>query len=348
MSNFILTGMASAHTIGEITEKAKGQAHMVIFDLEWNRGYDKNPLNEVLQIGAVKLEHLGGPVLDVFDAYIRPRVHGRFDVGASALPELKAYRSRGRSFGGAMDAFRAWCAGETVFASWGTGDLDTLKENCDYWHVPFLEVEKVYDLQVCFAHMLGTDQSIALWRAVDYCGIPDTFTYHNARNDALYTALVGAWLTPEALAYVPPTKEEKLALKFCAEPFPRQSKRRVGPQPTPEQVLDAREGRKPPCPHCGKSGVVNRWSTAGKRLGQGQYFGVFTCPVHGRFLCRLTLTQQADGAWSGRRSVPALTPDLLREYAAALKGHTHQCRGGGRRHRYRRRPAKECPSPAAS
>lgn len=322
---------------------------MVIFDLEWNRGYDKNPLNEVLQIGAVKVEYLGGPVLDVFDACIRPQVHRNFDVGASALPELKVYRTRGRSFGGAMDAFRAWCAGETVFASWGGGDLDILRENCDYWHVQFLEVEKVYDIQTAFAHMLGTDQSIALWRAVDYCGIPDTFTYHNARNDALYTALVGAWLTPEALAYVPPTKEEKLALKFCAVPFPRQSKRRVGPQPTPEQVLNARESRRPACPLCGRAGAVNRWSTAGKKLDQGQYFGVFACPVHGRFLCRLTLTRQTDETWSGRRSVPALTPELLREYAAALKGHTHQCRGGGRRrHGYRRPTGKECPPPAVS
>lgn len=178
--------------------------------------------------------------------------------------------------------------------------------------------------------------------------MPDTFTFHNARNDALYTALVGAWLTPEALAYVPPTKEERLAQKFCAAPFPRQSKRRVGSQPTPEQVLDAREGRRPPCPLCGRQGAVNRWSTAGKKLGQGQYFGVFTCPVHGRFLCRLTVTQQADGTWSGRRSVPALTPELLREYAAALQGQTRQCRGGGRRHGRRRRATGECPVPGAS
>ena len=309
---------------------------MVIFDLEWNRGYDKNPLNEVLQIGAVRVERLGGPVLDVFDAYIRPRVHRSFDVGASTLPELKAYKSRGSSFGGVMDAFRAWCTGERVFASWGAGDLDILKENCDYWHVEFLEVEKVYDLQTAFAHMLGADQSIALWRAAAYCGVPDTFTFHNARNDALYTALVGECLTSEALAYVPPTKEERLAQKFCAQPFPRQPRQRIGAQPTPEQVLDARGGRRPPCPLCGRPGTISRWHTVGRKLGEGQYFGVFTCPVHGRFLCRLTLSQHADGTWSGRRAVPDLTPELLREYVAALQGESYVCRSGGRRRRRRR------------
>lgn len=312
---------------------------MVIFDLEWNRGYDKNPLNEILQIGAVRVERLGGPVLDVFDAYIRPRVHRRFDVGASALPELREYKSRGRSFGGAMDDFRAWCAGETVFASWGMGDLDILKENCTYWHVDFLPVEKVYDFQTAFAHMLGAEQSIALWRAAAYCRVPDSFTFHNARNDALYTALVGEWLTPEALAYVPPTKEEKLAQKFCNLPFPRQPRRKVGPQPTPEQALNSREARKVPCPLCGKAGMVNLWYTTSRHdTPQRQYFGIFACPVHGRLLCRLTLVRTAEGAWSGRRTVPALTPELLKEYAAAARGEVHHCHGGKRRRR-RRDPA---------
>ena len=91
---------------------------MVIFDLEWNRGYDKNPLNEILQIGAVRVERLGGPVLDVFDAYIRPRVHRRFDVGASALPELREYKSRGRSFGGAMRS--RWTRRRRLNCQWWT------------------------------------------------------------------------------------------------------------------------------------------------------------------------------------------------------------------------------------
>ena len=200
-------------------------------------------------------------------------------------------------------------------------------------------MEKVYDFQTAFAHMLGAEQSIALWRAAAYCRVPDSFTFHNARNDALYTALVGEWLTPEALAYVPPTKEEKLAQKFCNLPFPRQPRRKVGPQPTPEQALNSREARKVPCPLCGKAGMVSLWYTTSRHdTQQRQYFGVFACPVHGRLLCRLTLVRTAEGAWSGRRTVPALTPELLKEYAAAARGEVHRCHGGKRRRR-RRDPA---------
>ena len=32
---------------------------MIVLDLEWNRGYDKKPLDEVLQIGAVRMDWAG-------------------------------------------------------------------------------------------------------------------------------------------------------------------------------------------------------------------------------------------------------------------------------------------------
>ena len=35
---------------------------MIVVDLEWNRGYDKTPLDEILQIGAVRL---GADDLDI-------------------------------------------------------------------------------------------------------------------------------------------------------------------------------------------------------------------------------------------------------------------------------------------
>ena len=43
---------------------------MIIMDLEWNRSYDKIPLEEILQIGAVRLERMGGPIVDTFSVFI--------------------------------------------------------------------------------------------------------------------------------------------------------------------------------------------------------------------------------------------------------------------------------------
>lgn len=41
---------------------------MIVLDLEWNHSYDKTN-HKILQIGAVKVDRLGGPVLDTFNCH---------------------------------------------------------------------------------------------------------------------------------------------------------------------------------------------------------------------------------------------------------------------------------------
>ena len=312
---------------------------MIVLDLEWNRGYDKKPLNEILQIGAVRVERLGGPIVDVFDAHIRPTVHKKFDQGAKKLPELKSFKQSHTRFPAAAVAFRACCGGETAFAGWGTGDVEALNENCRYWGLAPFEAGEFFDLQRAFAHAVGTGQQIALSRAAEYCRIPDIFDYHSALNDAMYTAVLGAWLTPGDLAWRPepaPPKRRRAALRLSKLPFPRQPRWKVGPVRTPMEALDARTGRTPPCPLCGRRLGVARWHFAVPKAGiPQQFYGVFSCPDHGRFLCRMTLTRREDGQWRGRGAVPPITPQLAQEYALALDGGVHVCRGPGRKRRRR-------------
>ena len=319
---------------------------MIILDLEWNRGYDKKPLNEILQIGAVRIEWVGGPIVDTFNACLRPTVHKKFDLGAKKLPELSVFKTSRQRFPGAVEAFRTWCGGDKVFAGWGTGDVEALNENCKYWGLAPFEAEEFFDFQRAFAHALGADQQIALWRAAEYCGVPDVFDYHNALNDAMYTAVLGRWLTPEDLAWRPepaPPKRRRAALKLSRLAFPRQARQRLGPVKTPEEVLDARTVRTLGCPLCGRKQGIARWHfiPPGEGRTAQQYYGVFTCPEHGRFLCRLTLSRREDGLWLGRRSVPEVTPELTREYAAALDGGVHVCKGKGRRRRRSARAGQE-------
>lgn len=318
---------------------------MIILDLEWNRGYDKTPLDEILQIGAVRLERLGGPILDTFDVYIRPAVHKKFDFGAKNLPELQASRSSELDFPAAMALFRAWCGEERVYGAWGGGDLAILDASCAYWKVPAPTMEKVLDLQTAFAYLVGTGQQIALWRAAAYCQIPDTFTFHNALNDALYTAILGGWLTREALDYVPvrAPRRRRPSLKLSPLPFSRPPRQTLGPFPSAAGALDSKKCRRPPCPICGAKGCVHQWCSAhpSEEGGPRQYLSLFSCPEHGRFLCRLTLIPLEDGTWRGRRTVPVITPELIQEYTAACQGSVHTCRGRRRRTSRRQRPQKE-------
>ena len=315
----------------QYNEKKKDhrKSDMIVFDFEWNRGYDKTPLDEILQIGAVRVDSLGGPVTDTFNVYIRPAVHKRFDPGARKLPELQASLESHVTFCSAMEAFRAWCGAETVFASWGGDDFKSLERNCEYWKVPAMRPGETYDLQKAFSYLVGTRQQVALSRAVEYCGIPDVFDFHNALNDSLYTAVVAQWLTPEVVN-ASPVRELPT---FCKCPFPRQPRNKIGPFPTIEGVLNDRGGRKAVCPLCGRKTWVLRWRYSTPR----QYYAAFDCPEHGKFLCRLTLTSTDGSQWSGRVTVPIITPVLLQEYQRALKAkRQHICKGDRRkRHRHK-------------
>jgi len=304
---------------------------MVILDLEWNRGYDKKPLEEILQIGAVRVDRPGGPIRDTFCAFIRPAVHKRFDIGAKYLPELEQSKASDTTFPQAMERFRAWCGEETEFASWGPGDLDSLEQSCQYWNVPPIKARRVRNIQTAFAYMLGVEGTqIALWRAAEYCGVPDTFTFHNALNDAVYTAAVAEWVTEEALDYTPLPRRK--GARFTDLSFPPPPKRRLGPFPQREGVLDALEARRLACPLCQRRLWVQRWWPAAEE----RYYSTFRCPDHGRFLCRMTLSQREDGQWQGVLAVPELTLEQRLAYQQSLDGQVHLCRSIRKKKKKRR------------
>lgn len=312
---------------------------MIIIDLEWNRSYDKIPLEEILQIGAVRVERLGGPILDTFTVFIRPQVHKKLNRTAKTLPELQNSLRSTVSFASALKSFNDWCGGETVFADWGGDDFDVLRQNCAYWGLPTPRPAQLIDLQAAFSLRLGASQGMALYRAVEYCGIPASFTYHNALNDAMYTALVSAWISPEALSLLDYPKEVR---RLAGGPaFPPQPRRQVGPFSSRQAALNGKTARRQTCPLCGEQIWVRRWYFS----SPDRYYADFRCRTHGSFLCRLTLSPAEDGQWQGKLVVPGVTPTLLREFDRALHTGTVDCRSGGKRrkkHRGARRlPGKE-------
>lgn len=235
---------------------------MVILDLEWNRGYDNTPLDEILQIGAVRVKYLGGPVADTFNAYIRPTVHKKFDLEAKQLPDFQMFQESGLDFVTALEMFRTWCGDETEYAAWGNDNLSILNQNCEYWKIPPLTMSTIQNFQLALACLVGTNQQIALWRAVEYLNIPDVFIFHNALNDAMYTAIIGQWLTPESLEYKPVRRmvqaKRKVTLKLSKCSFARQPRQTISSLISAEKVLDSKHSRKPPCPICGRKGCINQ------------------------------------------------------------------------------------------
>ena len=306
---------------------------MIILDLEWNRGYDKTPLDEILQIGAVRLERPGGPITGALCLFIRPRVHKKLNRAAKALPEVQASLSSQLDFPAAYERFLAWCGGDMDFAAWGADDFEILRQNTDRWKLPPLAPRSVTDLQTAFSLTLGTLQNIALWWAVEYCRLPECFTYHNALNDAMYSALVTPWLSREALELA---ARPRWTLRYLLHPCPEQPGRPVGPYPALPAALNARASRRARCPVCGETFMIQAW----RFCRAGTYYAGIRCRRHGHFIARLTLSPREEDRWAGELSVPAPTPELLRDFGQAQQGETHLCRGGQRRHRRRRPRAK--------
>ncbi len=328
---------------------------MIIFDLEWNRGYDGRAVDEILQIGAVRVDRLGGKLLDCFDACIRPQIHQKLNRVSARLPEIRRSLDAALDFPAAMQQFLDWCGGETVFAVWGADDLQVLQSNCGYWDLPPLRLERLYDLQALFSTMLAIGHAVALEAAVEYCGIPAPYCFHNARNDALYTALVGEVMGDRALLLEPQAyhviangrreqkprrgrrkpepagpsgilrpEERQILLAGLTDPaFTPQKPRRCGPMPGARELLDSYGTRRPACPACGRRQLIHQWYTQ----DWAHFYNVFTCPAHGKHLCCLTMSMRRAGcSWAGSLSVPVVDGKQLAAFEAALHFQPHRCR----------------------
>lgn len=183
---------------------------MIVLDTEWIGGYYKGDLNEIIQIAAVRMDDLRGPITDTFNVYMHPRFHKRLSRIAKSLPEIDTSLSSPLTFPEGMELFRAWCGKETVFGTWGREDIPVIQENCAKHKLPLLHVEQIMDLQRQFGIAVGAGAGqIALIRAVEYLEMPAIFDFHQALNDAMYTALVTQCLTAEDMAAELPPKKKR-------------------------------------------------------------------------------------------------------------------------------------------
>lgn len=268
---------------------------MIIIDLEWNSGSDYSGFDEILQIGAVRIKTLGGCILGTFNIYVKPQLNTTLHPAAAKLPELQRSFSDGVCFPVAFLKFREWARHEKDYAAWGEEDFRVLQQNVSFWNLPSLSIRAVFNLQRGFGQHLGTAAQIALCKAVSYCKIPESFTFHDALNDAMYAALLTPWITLQDLVVPPRAAGFRHCWKWSAAPFLPPTKKRSKYLSSTQAVLNFPRMRQQNCPICGRKLWVQSWF-------QGQnsenYYAPLFCTEHGGFLCRLTLTAH-DGLYRG-------------------------------------------------
>lgn len=175
----------------------------IIFDLEFNQGLNgNNHLNninprcpfEIIQIGAIKLDDKLN-VMESFDKLIKPEVYMDINpfvkditnISIEQLLDKKSFKEIYNEFIEFMGSDR------NILCVWGTSDIKEFHRNILYHGLDFSAMPIEYiNIQLYASKKFNCKSgiNIGLKNAVELFNIPINTDFHNAFNDAYYTAQV--------------------------------------------------------------------------------------------------------------------------------------------------------------
>lgn len=288
----------------------------VFLDLEWNQGYPRgeaDKLDEIIQIGAIRLNDWNDPG-ETFSAYVRPSIHKKLHHRVKQmLPLDQKELSRAAPFKRVIHDFFRWCGPAPVFFTWGGCDARVLDMNLcwygmeEYLDTNFYDLQRAYDLFI--AH---TNQQASLRDAVLAMGLEERLEYHDACNDASYTALIGAEMV-RRLGRLP-TEEEisrgeeafrrerhqqavQAAQSALTETLPNLQpvvRKNCGNFRQLDECLRSRSARVFRCPECGSWLCSGNWYRVNKH-----FLARSRCVDHGRYYSCLSIEQDFLERWNG-------------------------------------------------
>lgn len=184
----------------------------IIFDLEWNstRVSHRRPLNEIIEIGAVKLDE-NFSVTGNFTRLVRPNVSKGLSPFCKDTThiEIEDLKKNGVSFSQAFSDFADWCgsADENLFLSWSKSDLYTLAQDMKFFNhsadIPFMKhYADAQEYCEQFIESYDGTHSISLYNAAQYFNI-------SANEESLHRALSDSMLAANCIKSV--FDREKLA-----------------------------------------------------------------------------------------------------------------------------------------
>ncbi len=173
----------------------------IVLDLEWNSSYYKPQgrfLNEIIQIGAVKLDDSFN-VVDTFQVYIKSQIVKKLSSRTIKLTGISNERmTSGTSFRNAVLQYNDWAGNDAVTMTWSTSDLYAIVENSRIFldnSIRF-SLNNYLDLQSyiqgelkLLGHSIASQISLA--NAASLLGInTDGFELHNAKDDSYLCGLM--------------------------------------------------------------------------------------------------------------------------------------------------------------
>lgn len=315
----------------------------IVLDLEWNQAmssqasiFNKLPIRlrgEIIQIGAVKLteDMLPG---EVFKADIKPVYFRRMHHRVKQLTGIDKERlSKSEKFKTVMKRFLDWCGPDCTFLTWGCDDKGIMEQNLIIHDMDIDWMSNWINLQVIFNLQTGGDgNQKSLIKAMEYFGIEQTRTAHDALDDAYNAALICSKMNLlEGLE-----KYKNAGTQPAGRISPAASHHPASGSLPLEHVVSRTYDSKAElfgdknltgivCPDCGASLKSCRWVSQGDR----RYMTMASCPQHGKFLLRLKLRHAEDDTWNATRLLYRADENMASYYS---KKASHPRSRGGRKH----------------
>ena len=197
----------------------------IVLDLEWNQPISKDSpsyqkfgnylTSEIIQFGAVKLDS-SKKIVDSFRSVVAPKCYRKLQHHVKRLTSLTQRDiDCGLPFPVIVNRFRKWCGpeGSYAFLTWGYDDIPALETNLSFYQMDISWLNPWYNLQVIFNKQEEQDENQkSLSSVIEYYHLQQNNQFHDALNDARYTAMVAARLDLENGIAIYPTLVNPLIL----------------------------------------------------------------------------------------------------------------------------------------
>ena len=207
-----------------------------------------------------------------------------------------------------LQKFLDWAGPDAELAEWGLDDVPVLKQNLFLVGLDENWPDKWYDLQRIFlqAYPRKEGEGLTLESVVDRLGIPKEEPFHNALDDALYTAKICRKLPlAEGLATYPTEEELLTEALLGAEKTGRDVKLFMN-RMEHDDYRNEPELNQAACPECGAP-LQN--DEVWLKRGNTGYFTRATCPCCGHYYLRFKLSRRDGLHWSFARCIDPATPE---------------------------------------
>ena len=277
----------------------------IVLDLEWNqcpygksREIEKLPF-EIIEIGAVKVNEKK-EIIDTYHCLIKPVIYRKihFRTKEVITVPMDELQKSGVLFPEAAREFLEWCGSGFRFCTWGTTDLTELQRNLSYYYMEDLLPGPILyeDVQKLFALTFETRKDRrSLEYAVDYLSIEDNGEFHQALDDAVYTAKVFSYIPDHIIEenysidcfQNPKSRDEEIRIRYNT--YEKFISREFA---TKEQVMEDREVASLRCFVCHRNAKRKiKWFSDNGR----NHFAVGYCEDHGFVKSKVRVRKAADG-----------------------------------------------------